>query len=242
MIAIPAIDIMDAACVRLLKGQFDQQMTYKDSPLETAKAIEKAGITNLHLVDLDGARQGAPVNLTVLETLSQETSLRIDYGGGIRSMESIRQVLEAGAEKVNLGTFLFTGPDIPKRCIDAFGREALIAAVDIREGRLAVKGWQQSTGMDTNTAIETLLKAGWRYISVTDISRDGTMEGPDPGFYSPLVTNYPEARFIGGGGVATMADLELLRSCGLYAAVTGKAIFEGKIPLEELSQFNRNPP
>ena len=241
MIAIPAIDIMDASCVRLVKGRFDQQMTYDKSPLDTARAIEAAGITHLHLVDLDGARQGKPVNLPVLETLSKETSLRIDYGGGIRSMESIRKILEAGAEKVNLGTFLFSDPDIPKRCIDKFGADQLIAAVDIDEGRVAVKGWQQSTETDTHTAIEALLKAGWRYLSVTDISRDGTMQGPDPGFYSPLAKTWPAARFIGGGGVASMKDLELLKSCGLYAAVTGKAIFEGKISLEDLSRFNDPP-
>ncbi len=238
MIAIPAIDIIDASCVRLLKGRFDQQMTYKMSPLDTARAIEAAGITHLHLVDLDGARQGKPVNLSLLETLSKETSLRIDYGGGIRSMESIRKVLDAGAKKVNLGTFLFADPDIPRRCIDQFGKDALIAAVDIKEGRVAVKAWQQSTETDTHTAIEALLEAGWRYLSVTDISRDGTMSGPDPLFYLPLATGYPEARFIGGGGVASMEDLELLRSCGLYAAVTGKAIFEGKISLKDLSEFN----
>lgn len=241
MIAIPAIDIMDASCVRLRKGRFDQQMTYTKSPLDTARAIEAAGITHLHLVDLDGARQGKPVNLPLLETLSGETSLQIDYGGGIRSMESIRKVLEAGAKKVNLGTFLFSDQDIPERCIDSFGPDKLIAAVDIDKDRVAVNGWQQSTKTDTRTAIETLLKAGWRYLSVTDISRDGTMQGPDPGFYSPLVKTWPQACFIGGGGVASMEDLELLRSCGLYAAVTGKAIFEGKISLEDLSQFNYPP-
>ncbi|MFP4065609.1 MAG: HisA/HisF-related TIM barrel protein [Bacteroidales bacterium] len=241
MIAIPAIDIMDASCVRLVKGRFNQQMTYDRSPLDTARAIEAAGITHLHLVDLDGARQGQPVNLPVLEALSEGTSLRIDYGGGIRSMESIRKVLEVGARKVNLGTFLFSDPDIPKRCIDEFGPEKLIAAVDIDKDRVAVKGWQQSTETDTHTAIEALLKAGWRYLSVTDISRDGTMQGPDPGFYSPLTNSWPQASFIGGGGVASMEDLELLRSCGLYAAVTGKAIFEGKISLKDLSQFNYPP-
>ena len=241
MIAIPAIDIMNASCVRLLKGRFDQQVTYQRSPLETAKAFEEAGITHLHLVDLDGARQGKPVNLSVLKTLSKETSLHIDYGGGIRSMESVRKILEAGAEKVNLGTFLFSDPEIPARCIERFGRDRLIAAVDIDEGRVAVKGWQQSTETDARTAIGSLLEAGWQYLSVTDISRDGTMQGPDPDFYRPLAKTWPEARFIGGGGVASMKDLELLRSCGLYAAVTGKAIFEGKITPEDLSRFNHPP-
>ncbi len=241
MIAIPAIDIMNASCVRLLKGRFDEQVTYQKSPLETAKTFEEAGITHLHLVDLDGARQGQPVNLPVLEKLSKETSLRIDYGGGIRSMESIREILEAGANKVNLGTFLFSDPKIPRQCIESFGAERLIAAVDIDKGHVAVKGWQQSTETDTRTAIGLLLEAGWRYLSVTDISRDGTMQGPDPDFYRPLTNFWPEAYFIGGGGVASMKDLELLRSCGLYAAVTGKAIFEGKITPEELSRFNQPP-
>ncbi len=242
MIAIPAIDIMDGSCVRLVKGLFNQKKTYSKTPLDIAKAFEAKGITHLHLVDLDGARMGKPVHLKLLETVAEKTSLQIDYGGGIRSLQSIGDVLSAGAQKVNLGTFLFSRPDIPGRCIESFGQEALIAAVDIKEGKVAVKGWQELAGPDAGEAVEYLLDAGWRYISVTDISRDGTMQGPDPAFYKPLAERYPEVRFIGGGGVASLKDLRMLQSFGLYAAVTGKAILEGKISPEDLSLFNQSPP
>ncbi len=242
MIAIPAIDIMDGSCVRLVKGLFNQKKTYSKNPLDIAKAFEDKGITHLHLVDLDGARMGKPVHLKLLETVAEETSLNIDYGGGIRSLQSIGDVLSAGAKKVNLGTFLFSRPDVPGRCIERFGNEALIAAVDIKEGKVAVKGWQELAGPDARGGVEYLLDAGWRYISVTDISRDGTMLGPDPAFYKPLVEHYPGVRVIGGGGVASMTDLRMLQSFGLYAAVTGKAILEGKISPEDLSLFNKSPP
>ncbi len=242
MIAIPAIDIMDGACVRLVKGLFNQKKTYSKNPLDVARAFEDKGITHLHLIDLDGARMGKPVHLKLLENMVENTSLHIDYGGGIRSFQSIGDVLSAGAQKVNLGTFLFSRPDVPGRCIERFGQESLIAAVDIKAGRVAVEGWQQLAGLDVAEAVESLIEAGWRYMSVTDISRDGTMQGPDPAFYKPLVESYPDVRFIGGGGVASLKDLSLLKSFGLYAAVTGKAILEGEISLEDLSQFNHAPP
>ncbi len=242
MIAIPAIDIMDGSCVRLVKGLFNQKKTYSKNPLDFAKAFEDAGITHLHLIDLDGARMGKPVHLKLLEKIATETSLKVDYGGGIRSMQSTGEVLSAGAQKVNLGTFLFSRPDVPGRCIESFGQESLIAAVDIKKGKVAVKGWQQLSGLETDGAVEALMAAGWRYVSVTDVSRDGTMQGPDQAFYKPLVERYPEIRFIGGGGVASMTDLRMLESFGLYAAVTGKAILEGKISAEDLSLFNHVPP
>ncbi len=238
MIVIPAIDIMNGRCVRLVQGRFDQCMTYDADPLDTARSFEAAGITHLHLVDLDGARRGRPANLHILETLAKETTLRIDFGGGIRSIPAIRQALEAGAAQVNLGTFLFSGPEVPRRCIEAFGADALIAAVDIDHGQAAIKGWQQSSGLDAATVIENLLENGWRYFSITDISRDGTLKGPDPDLYKPLAAKYASARFIGGGGVASIEHVMMLKSCGLYAAITGKALFEGRISLEDLAKLN----
>lgn len=240
MIAIPAIDLMNGACVRLTKGRFDKKTSYAKSPLELARAIEKAGIEYLHLVDLDGARSGESSNLHVLESLASACSLQIDYGGGIRNMETIRRAREAGASKVNLGTFLFSGPDVPLRCLEEFGAEQLIAAIDVDQDRVAIKGWQESSGRKVSQAMEDLLNIGWKYFSVTDIRRDGTMEGPDPDFYKPLVNSYPSARFIAGGGVATVSHLHLLKSCGVHAAITGKAILEGTVSLQDLAGINRH--
>ncbi len=237
MIVIPAIDIMNGKCVRLTKGRFDKRMTYEASPLETAKAIEAAGIAHLHLIDLDGAKTGVPANLNILESIASQTGLHIDFGGGIRCMENIQSALDAGANKINLGTFLFSNEEIPRQCILKYGAESLIGAVDVDDQTVAVDGWQKNTGMTSKKAIEALLLAGWKYISVTDIQRDGTFQGPNPEFYQKLVQGHPKAKIIGGGGVASIKDLEVLRSCGLFAAVTGKALFEGRITLKELAKF-----
>ena len=238
MIAIPAIDIMDGQCVRLFQGDFDQRKSYSTSPLDQAKAIEDAGITHLHLVDLDGAKQGVPKNLNVLEQIAQGTTLNIDFGGGIRSLHDIQNVLNAGAKQANIGTLLFSGADVPLECVTRFGNDQLIAALDINKGTIAVNGWQVQTSIAAETALIDLISLGWEYFSVTDISRDGTMQGPNPDFYRPLVKSFPGAKFIGGGGVASAEHLELLKNCGLYAAVTGKAVFEGTISLKELVEIS----
>lgn len=240
MIAIPAIDIMHGACVRLLQGDFAQRRNYKASPLDQAKAIEDAGITHLHLVDLDGAKTGEPKNLNVLEVLASGTSLKIDFGGGIRNLASVQLALNAGANQVNIGTFLFQNQHHGAQCIEMFGPEQLIASVDVRHGKVAVHGWQTETEFTAVQALENLMKQGWVYFSVTDVSRDGTMTGVSSDFYEPLVQAFPAARIIGGGGVARYHDLSILRQAGLYAAVTGKAIFENTISLEELVTFNQD--
>ncbi len=238
MIAIPAIDIMDGQCVRLLRGDFAQRKSYSATPLDQAKAIEDAGITHLHLVDLDGAKQGLPKNLHVLEQIAAGTSLNVDFGGGIRSLTDIENALNAGAKQANIGTLLFSREDVPLECVSRFGKEQLIAALDINKGTIAVNGWQVQTSTSAETALQLLLSLGWEYFAVTDISRDGTMQGPNPDFYNPLVNAFPDAKFIGGGGVASAAHLLLLKNCGLYAAVTGKAVFEGMISLKELVELN----
>jgi phosphoribosylformimino-5-aminoimidazole carboxamide ribotide isomerase len=238
MIAIPAIDIIDGKCVRLRHGDFSRRKNYEADPFDQARAIQDAGITHLHLVDLDGARTGSPKNLAVLEKIASGTSLSVDFGGGIRSYADIRRTLEAGASQVNTGTFLFLVPDAPETCLSLFGPEKLIAAVDIRQGKISVAGWQVQMESAASPFIEKLLSVGWEWFAVTDISRDGTMEGPRPGFYKPLVSAFPAAKFIGGGGVASMDHLRILADCGLYGAVTGKAVFEGRISLEELARFN----
>lgn len=239
MIAIPAIDIINGSCVRLLKGQFDQQQQYTHSPLQMAKALEVTGLTHLHLVDLDGARDGKPANLPILQQLATHTKLLIDYGGGIRRQEDVAKALDSGATRVNIGTMLFTRPSWQTECIRRFGADKLIASVDVDRGKVAIKGWQQQTGLTANQAIGGLRQRGWRYVSITDIGRDGTMSGVDPSFYQPFTAHYPEIRFIGGGGVASLRDLHGMKGAGLFAAITGKAVFEGNISLEDLASFNK---
>ncbi len=240
MIVIPAIDIMNGKCVRLLKGRFDSPTSYGNDPLAMASAFEDAGITHLHLVDLDGAKDGTPANLSTLEKIASKTSLSIDFGGGVRSPGLIESVLAAGADRVNLGTYLFSSTHLPAELAENFGAERLIAAIDIDRGYISLKGWQESSGIKAENGIRDLLDAGWKYFSVTDISRDGTMQGADPEFYRPLVKSFPGAKFTGGGGVATKEDLVKLKSCGLYAAITGKAVFEGTLSLKDIAFINNS--
>ena len=237
MIAIPAIDIMDGQCTRLLRGDFNRRTRYKANPLSQALAFEDAGLTRLHLVDLDGARKGRPLNLHILEKIAGQTSLQVDYGGGIRKPAHIAGALDAGAAQVNLGTLLFSSADMAGTLLQTFGSERLIASVDVRLGKVAVKGWQEQTGISAMQAIGQLFGQGWSWFSVTDTDRDGTLLGPDPAFYEPLTKAFPEARIIGGGGIGKAADLEVMQACGLYGAITGKAIFEGGILLSELKKY-----
>ncbi len=239
MIAIPAIDIMDGRCVRLLRGDFRQKTTYSADPLDQAKIFEDAGIKCLHLVDLDGAKTGKPQNLQILESIASNTSLMIDYGGGIRQTADVQMALNAGARQVNAGTMLHSNDNTPTALCKAFSAERLIAAVDIRNGYVASHGWQLQTQIPAKDFLELLVGSGWKYVSVTDIGRDGTLAGPDPDFYQPLIKAFPSLAFIGGGGVATTEHLELMSSWGLYGAITGKAIFEGSILPEDLARFSQ---
>lgn len=237
MIAIPAIDIMNGQCTRLLRGDFSRQTAYQTDPLDQARMFQDAGIPCLHLVDLDGAKEGKPHNLKTLEKIASNTGLRIDYGGGIRNANHIRDALNAGASQVNLGTMLFGEHMFAEQLLRSFGHDRLIASIDLREGKVAVKGWQEQTTLGAQEAIALLYKLGWKWFSVTDTGRDGTMQGVNADLFHPLVKAFPRARIIGGGGVARAADLNLMETAGLYAAIIGKAIFEGKISLNELTKY-----
>lgn len=236
MIVIPAIDILEGRCTRLLRGQFDHRSTYATDPLALARRYEAAGLSRLHLVDLDGVQEGAPKNLRLLERLARQTRLQIDFGGGIRNEAHIRAALEAGASQVNLGTWLWGAGRPAAGLLERFGSERLIASIDVSRGKVAVRGWQEQTRLSAMTAIGMLHKMGWMYFSVTDVERDGTMEGPDPAFYRPLTAAFPNARIIGGGGVASRAHLHAMKQCGLHAAITGKALLEGSIRLDLLAK------
>jgi phosphoribosylformimino-5-aminoimidazole carboxamide ribotide isomerase len=237
MIAIPAIDIMDGQCTRLLRGDFHRRTSYKTSPLSQAGIFQQAGLTHLHLVDLDGAKQGKPYNLKTLEEIAGKTNLQIDYGGGIRSIAHIADALNAGASQINLGTMLYSDHSLIEQLLNRFDSDKLIASVDVRQGKVTIKGWQEQTLLGAAEAISYLYAKGWRWFSVTDTARDGTLKGVDPELFKPLVKAFPNARIIGGGGVGRTDDLELMKECGLYAAIVGKAIFEGNITLDELRKY-----
>ena len=229
---IPAIDLIDGKCVRLTQGDYGRSKVYSSDPVEVALSFEKAGAERLHLVDLDGAKASKPANLDVLRNIVAHTGLKVEYGGGIKSEEALDSVLEAGASYAICGSVAVTDPEIFKSWLERSG-ERIILGLDLRNGLVATRGWMETSEL---TGIQVLKSyAGLvRHAVVTEISRDGMLQGVDVGFYSELQKQFPEVEIVVSGGVSSLSDLESLREAGLKAAIVGKAIYENKVKLEEL--------
>lgn len=234
MIIIPAIDIIDGKCVRLTKGDYATQKTYNENPLEQAKIFEDAGLTHLHLVDLDGAKAGQVKNWKVLEQIAQGTDLIIDFSGGIKTKEQAQQAFNMGANQITVGSLAAKNPKEFVDWIWEFGEEGLILGADVKDKQIAVQGWQQSSGQDIFSFLDFYFDEGIDYVLCTDVSKDGMLQGPSFDLYSEILENYPELNLIASGGVATLDDLLKLKALGCYAAIVGKAIYEGRISLKEL--------
>ncbi|MBW6499063.1 MAG: 1-(5-phosphoribosyl)-5-[(5-phosphoribosylamino)methylideneamino]imidazole-4-carboxamide isomerase [Bacteroidales bacterium] len=228
---IPAIDLIDGQCVRLTKGDYASKKVYNSDPLAQARIFEEAGIEHLHLVDLSGAKAGQPMHLDVLEQICSKTSLKVDYGGGIRSVENISEVLARGAKQVNLGTMLIRNMDKATEWINTFGVESLIASVDVLEKKVRVSGWQQDAGFELYSVIERLLESGFIHFTVTDIDRDGTLGEPAYQLYTELLNRFPGIKLNASGGVSEQEQLIRLDQIGCHGAIIGKAIYEGRIEL-----------
>lgn len=239
MKCIPAIDLIDGKCVRLSQGAYESQKTYHDDPLAQAQAFEQAGLTRLHLVDLDGARAGRIVNCRVLERICQHTGLEVDFGGGIRSEEALRQAFDAGARQVTLGSIAATQPNLVRQWLDQFGGERLILGADAKNGLIATQGWEESAGLNVVDFIEEYARQGFQYVISTDISRDGMLQGPSLSLYAQILARTPEIRLIASGGVSGLGDLAPLRQAGLHGVIIGKAIYEGLISAEALADFEQ---
>lgn len=237
MYPIPAIDIIGGQCVRLTEGDFAQQKTYDSNPVEVAKCFEAAGMTRLHLVDLDGARARQPKNLSVLEAISNQTTLQIDFGGGIQSDEAINQVFNAGAHQVTAGSIAVREPEKVQQWLKDFGAEKIIIGADFREGYIAINAWADQSEVAVTDFIASYLQAGARTFICTDVSKDGKLQGPATAEYTRLVQAFPEAQFIASGGVTTLQDLEELAAVGLRGAIIGKAIYEGTLTLADLKKI-----
>lgn len=234
---IPAIDIIDGKCVRLTQGDYSQQKKYNDNPLEVAKAFEDAGITHLHLVDLDGAKQKHIVNHKVLEQIASNTKLKIDFGGGLQSDKDLQIAFNAGAHQVTGGSIAIKNSDLFESWIGQFGTEKIILGADAKHGMIAVGGWQEVTQVSVFDLIEKYLKKGIQYVLCTDISKDGLLQGPSFSLYTDIIEKFPQINLIASGGVTTIEDIEKLEAMGLYGAIIGKAYYEGNIKLEELKKF-----
>ena len=234
---IPAIDIIDGKCVRLTKGDYATQIIYNQDPLEVAKAFEDNGIKYLHLVDLDGAKSKSMVNANVLKKLANNTTLKIDFGGGIKSEESITKAFELGASQVTVGSIAAQKPELVKEWLIKFGSEKIILGADVSNGQIAINGWQETTTLTLNDFIKSYMQEGIKSVICTDISKDGMLAGSSLNLYQELIRMFPTIQLIASGGVTSIQELETLKKIGLEGAIIGKAIYENKITLKELSAY-----
>ena len=237
MIIIPAIDIISGKAVRLTKGDYNQKKEYADNPLEVAKTFEKAGITHLHLVDLDGAKAQKPKNLSVLESIASETKLKVDFGGGVKSNESLEAVFEAGAQQITAGSIAAKNPELVGSWLKEFSQERIILGADVMNEKIAISGWQEDSGLDLFPYLEGYLVQGVKYCICTDVSKDGMLQGPSIDLYRKILREFPKLKLIASGGVAELDDLKRLRDIGVYGTIVGKAYYESRITLDELSNF-----
>ncbi|HEY4652339.1 MAG TPA: 1-(5-phosphoribosyl)-5-[(5-phosphoribosylamino)methylideneamino]imidazole-4-carboxamide isomerase [Pontibacter sp.] len=234
---IPAIDIIGGQCVHLTEGDFARQTTYDSNPVEVAKRFEAHGIKRLHLVDLDGARARKPVNLRVLESIAANTSLTIDFGGGLQSGEAVQQAFDAGAAQVTAGSIAVREPETVKSWLLKYGPEKIIIGADFKGTNIAISAWTEESKYPLQDFISGYVKTGAKLFICTDVSKDGMLQGPSLNTYRHLRLTQPEADLIASGGVTTIADLEQLQEIGVQGAIIGKAIYEGTIDLNDLKRF-----
>ena len=231
---IPAIDVIDGKCVRLTKGDYDTKKIYNEDPVSVAKEFEAHGIRRLHVVDLDGARSKHIVNDKVLQRIARETNLVIDFGGGIKTDEDVARAFEAGAHMITIGSIAVTDPERSMEWLHKYGPEHIVLGADVRNGRVSINGWKEDSQEELLPFLDRYLSEGMRNVLCTDISKDGMLQGPSIALYREVMEHYPDCHLIASGGVSSMDDIRALEAAGIPAVVFGKAIYEGKIKLEEL--------
>ena len=236
---IPAIDIIDGKCVRLTEGDYSQKKIYNENPLEIAKQFEDAGLKRLHLVDLDGAKAGAVKNWKVLETIAGKTSLVIDFGGGIKTEGDVKIVFDSGAALATVGSIAVKNESEFVKWLLQFGADKFLLGADVKNEKIAIGGWIETTDIWVYDFIEKYINHGVRQIFCTDVSKDGRLEGPATDLYKTITGKFPALHFIASGGVSSVKDLEDLREAGCSGAIVGKAIYENRISLNDLKSFNK---
>jgi len=237
MYIIPAIDIIDGKCVRLTQGDYAQKTVYSESPVEVAKSFEVAGIKRLHVVDLDGAKASHIVNHETLKQIAAQTNLQIDFGGGIKSDEDIRIAFESGAHQITAGSIAVKSKETVLRWLQQYSADKIILGADVKNERIGINGWQDDSGIDLFTFLEEYVAHGISYVICTDIAKDGLLQGASIDLYKKILLRYPQLKLIASGGVTSIDELHELRNAGLYGAIVGKAFYEGRITLNELSIF-----
>jgi len=231
---IPAIDIIDGKCVRLTKGDYNNKTIYNNNPVEVARVFEALGFKRLHVVDLDGAKSKHIVNAQVLKDITTATSLTVDFGGGIKSDEDIETALANGAEMVTIGSIAVTNPDLCQKWIEQYGAERIILGADVRDRKISINGWMDNSEEELITFLKKYIDMGVRNILCTDISKDGTLQGPATSLYKEIIETFPEVYLIASGGVSSNEDIIELENNSIPAVVFGKAFYEGKIDVSKL--------
>lgn len=234
MIILPAIDIIGGRCVRLSQGDYNQQTQYEAMPVDMVKQYVAHGFKRIHVVDLDGAKASSPQNLDTLSELAAVPGAEIEWGGGIKSVEALRAVLDAGAKYAVVGSVAAKQPELFEQWLRMFGHERIVLGADVREGRVAVNGWQEEMDVTIDDLVDRFLKYDLSQVICTDISRDGMLQGPATELYVRLQKKYPKVDFTVSGGISSMADIHALKAAHLRRVIVGKAIYEGRITLDEL--------
>lgn len=237
---IPAIDIIDGQCVRLTKGDYSTKKVYNENPLEVAKMFQDSGIEYLHLVDLDGAKAKHIVNYKILETLATQTNLKIDFGGGLKSDDDLRIAFESGAQQITGGSIAVKNPNLFESWINHYGSEKIILGADCIHEKIAIQGWQEKSSLEILSFINDYTKKGIKNVICTDISKDGMLQGPAFELYNSILNQNPNLHLIASGGVSNFEELPKLKAIGCEGVIIGKAIYEGKITLKALEQFQIN--
>lgn len=233
---IPAIDIINGHCVRLSQGDYQRITDYSESPAAMAENFEVLGFKRLHVVDLDGARSGKVINIKALKEITSRTNLIVDFGGGIKSEEDLKNVFEAGASAVSIGSIAVSDPDIVSLWADSFGAEKFIISADVRDNIVRTNGWTKNSGITLNQLISRYRNKNIRHVLCTDISRDGMLCGSNIELYKTIMEQFPDCKLIASGGISSLDDIKKLDEAKIPAVVIGKAIYEQQINLEELAQ------
>lgn len=234
---IPAIDIIGGQCVRLTRGAYDSKKVYDSNPLTVARRFEQAGFKRLHLVDLDGAREKRVINWPVLQSIAGQTRLQIDFGGGLRSDEDIEKVFAAGVKQVTAGSIAVKEPLKVEQWLKRYGPQCIILGADARDGRITVSGWQQESTLDIVSFIHDYEQKGIRTVISTDVNRDGLLSGPAFDLYQRMRREFPRLKIIASGGISNVDEIKQLDDLGIDGVIVGKAIYEGRILLQELEGF-----
>ena len=237
---IPAIDIIEGRCVRLSQGDYDRRKVYDESPVDMAKRYADCGVKRIHVVDLDGAKSSSPKNLTVLEKMAVGAEVEIEWGGGVKSEESLRALFDYGATYAIVGSVAAREPMLFAEWLARFGGDRMVLGADVRNGKVSVNGWLEDLAVTIEELIDGFLPMGLSQVVCTDITRDGMLQGPTDELYVKLQSRYPSVDFTVSGGIGSMADIERLNEKGLRKVIVGKAIYENRITLKDIERWSLN--